>query len=122
MRTVSGGKDSDANRTEIPPRRKPANNCRAAYACTEVEAPKETEVKFKIGSDDSVVCWLNGEQIHAVKVSRGLTVDQDVVNAELRAGTNTILMKVLNEWGPWEFCLRITDGNDKPMDISKLVR
>ncbi len=94
----------------------------AAYAYTEIKSPNEAKVKFKIGSDDSAVCWLNGEKIHAVKVSRGLSVDQDVVNATLRAGINRILMKILNEGAQWEFCLRITDDQDKPIDMSKVER
>ncbi len=100
---------------------KPTENA-AAYAYTELEVPKETDVKFKIGSDDSVVCWLNGEKIHAIKVSRGLSVDQDVVNATLRAGNNKILMKILNEGAQWEFCLRITDRQDRAIDMSKLTK
>lgn len=100
---------------------KPTENV-AAYTYTEIEVPKETEVKFKIGSDDSVVCWLNGERIHAVKVSRGLSVDQDVVNTTLQAGNNKILLKILNEGAQWEFCLRITDRQDRPIDMSKLTK
>ncbi|NQT84900.1 hypothetical protein HQ563_17925 [bacterium] len=100
---------------------KPTENV-AAYAYAEIKAPKETEVKFKIGSDDSVVCWLNRKRIHSVKVSRGLSVDQDVINTTLQAGSNTILMKVLNEGAQWEFCLRITDRQNKPVDISKIAK
>ncbi len=46
---------------------------------------------------------------------------QDVVQTSLQAGKNTILMKVLNEADPWEFCLRLTDRQEKPIDTSKLT-
>jgi HEAT repeat protein len=86
----------------------------AAYAYAEVTVPAEKRCSFKIGSDDSVVVWLNGKKIHAVKTSRGLTVDQDNVNTRLQAGKNVILLKVLNSRSQWAYCLRITDRQGGP--------
>ncbi len=91
----------------------------AAYAYAEVTSPKDRDVLFKIGSDDDVVCWLNGEKIHANKVSRGLQVDQDVVKAKLKKGVNRILMKVLNGGSHWQMCLRITDPQGKPLQLKQ---
>lgn len=48
---------------------------RLCYGYTEVVSPKEQDVLFKIGSDDGVACWLNGERIHFNPATRGLTVD-----------------------------------------------
>ncbi len=91
----------------------------AAYAYTEVTVKERKRVSFKIGSDDSVVCWLNGERIHAWRGSRGLSVDQDEKPTRLEEGTNTILLKVLNESGPWAFCLRITDRPGAPYRVEQ---
>jgi len=96
----------------------PADNV-AAYAYAEVTVEADQEVDFRIGSDDDVVCWLNGERIHANPASRPLVVDQDVVHTRLQAGVNRILLKVLQGGGQWEFCLRITDREGNPVAFTE---
>ncbi|MFQ6130814.1 MAG: HEAT repeat domain-containing protein [Armatimonadota bacterium] len=86
-----------------------------AYAYAEVQSPAAQDVTFKFGSDDSVFCWLNGQQIHAWVGSRGWGADQDSKDTSLKAGTNTILLKVVNGGGQWAFSLRVTDRNGKPL-------
>ncbi len=90
---------------------------RLCYAYTTVVSPKEQEVLFKIGSDDGVACWLNGERIHFNLASRGLTVDQDVVKASLRPGKNVILVKVNNTDGDWQMAFRVTDRSGAPLRL-----
>jgi hypothetical protein len=89
------------------------------YCYAEVKSDRAQDVLIKIGSDDDVVCWLNGNKVHANKVDRGLQVDSDVVKARLEPGVNHILLKVLNSGGPWEACLRITDPQDKPLKLEQ---
>jgi len=89
------------------------------YAYAEVTSDKPQDVLFKIGSDDDVICWLNGNKIHANKVDRGLEVDADVVKARLESGVNRILLKVLNGGGSWAVCLRITDPQNKPLKLEQ---
>ncbi len=89
------------------------------YAYAEVTSPKDQDVLLKIGSDDDVVCWLNGKKVHANKVSRGVQVDQDVVKARLKKGKNAILMKVLNGGSHWNMCLRITDRQNNPLKLTE---
>ena len=88
-----------------------------AYAYAEVQSPAAQDVTFKFGSDDSVFCWLNGQQVHAWVGSRGWGADQDSVNTSLTTGTNTILVKVVNGGGPWAFSLRVTDRDGKPLQL-----
>jgi tetratricopeptide (TPR) repeat protein len=104
--------------TDLRAQFNPADNV-AAYAYAEVMVDAAQDVDFKIGSDDDVVCWLNGEQIHANKVSRPLRVDEDVVHTRLQAGGNKILLKILQGGGQWEFCLRITDREGKPIAFTE---
>jgi len=68
-----------------------------------------------MGSDDGIVCWLNGARIHANNANRGLTVDEDVVKTRLEAGANRILLKVLNGGGNWSGCLHITSPDGRPI-------
>lgn len=91
----------------------------ACYGYAEITSDKAQDVLLKIGSDDDVVCWLNGKKIHANKISRGCAVDADVVKARLEKGVNRILMKVLNGGSHWQMCLRITDPQNKPLKLKQ---
>ena len=90
-----------------------------AYLYAEVTLPADTDALFKIGSDDQVACWLDDQKIHANKVNRGLAPDQDLVKVKLAKGTSRILVKVLNDSGPWGACLRITDRSGKPLEFTQ---
>jgi hypothetical protein len=91
----------------------------SAYAYTEIEVPEAMDVRFKMGSDDGVALWLNKKKIHSNDVIRGLTVDEDVVDGRLEKGKNTILLKITQGGGEWEFTFRITDRQDKALDLTK---
>ena len=93
-----------------------ADDC-AAYAYGEVTSDTDRDVIFKIGSDDAVVCWLNGKHIHSYNEDRGYAPDQDIVPTHLRAGMNFILMKVLNGGADWACGLRITDRNNMALRL-----
>ena len=90
-----------------------------AYAYAELECVNENDVLFKIGSNDGVVCWLNGDKVHEIFTGRVLTVDEDVVSVNLVDGTNKILLKIPNRGGAWECCLRVCDKSGLPLDLSK---
>lgn len=92
----------------------------AAYAYAELQSPKPQAARFKIGSNDGVVCWLNGKKVHENRTSRGLTVDEDTVSVQLKEGVNRILLRVLNEGSAWEACLRVCDAQGMPLDIERL--
>ncbi len=89
-----------------------------AYATTTINADHDMDAILKVGSNDGVVCWVNGEKVHENHIARGLTVDEDVLKVKLRKGQNTILLKVLNEGNAWEACLRICDGRGRPLDMN----
>jgi hypothetical protein len=90
-----------------------------AYAYADLECVKENDALFKIGSNDGVVCWLNGDKVHENFTGRVLTVDEDVVSVNLMRGTNKILLKIPNRGGAWECCLRVCDKSGLPLDLSK---
>jgi len=91
----------------------------AAYAYAEVVSPAEQDALFKIGSDDDVVCWLNGRKAHEFLGDRGWGADQDTIPVRLTAGVNRILLKVLNGGGEWACSLRITDRDGKPLKLEQ---
>ena len=92
----------------------------AAYAHAEIISPDTLQLMLKIGSNDGVVCWLNGEKIHENIIGRTLTVDEDVVPVQFIPGVNRILLKVLNDGLAWEACLRVCDRNGVPLNLNKL--
>lgn len=52
-----------------------------------------------LGSDDGIEFWFNGEKVLSKDVPRGVAPDQDMVRVNLRAGTNTVLLKIYNITG-----------------------
>ena len=87
----------------------------AMYAYKEIEMDSDRAAIFKAGTNDGVVCWVNGTKVHENIIDRSLTVDEDVFSVQLKKGRNKLLLKILNSGGNWEFCLRICDTNGVPM-------
>jgi len=90
-----------------------------AYAYTELDVDSDREVLFKMGSDDGMACWVNGERVHYVLAGRSLVVDQDVKKVKLRKGKNRVLLKIQQGESDWEFALRITDLEGEPLDLGR---
>ncbi|MDA1159783.1 MAG: PSD1 and planctomycete cytochrome C domain-containing protein, partial [Planctomycetota bacterium] len=63
----------------------------------------EIETELSLGSDDAIAVWINGKQVHANKVQRGVAPDQDKVKVQLAKGDNEILIKVVNAAGAGGF-------------------
>jgi len=85
------------------------NQWAIAYAYTTFNSPEEKEVELRVGSDDDVKVWLNGEEVLSKNVARVAILDRDVVKAKLKAGENQILLKVCNRTGDWAFYFRIKE-------------
>ncbi len=90
-----------------------------AYLYAEVTSDIARDVIFKIGSDDDVVVWLNGKEVHKNLTDRAWRVDEDQVATRLEAGANRILVKVLQGGGQWAVSLRITDKNGRPLKLEQ---
>ncbi len=86
-----------------------------AYAYTEIESSTDYQAFFQVGSDDAMKIWLNGEELYSFWGGRQLQVNQDSVPISLKAGTNRILLKILNMNWDWGFALKITNPEDMPI-------
>jgi hypothetical protein len=86
-----------------------------AYAYTEVEVPSAVNAVLKTGSDDGIAVWVNGEKVLGKNVPRGLRVDEDVVDVKLKAGRNTVLLKVIQGGGDWAYCVRLLGTDNFPV-------
>ncbi len=80
---------------------------RAAYVRTWIHSEKKQAVVLEMGSDDGVKAWLNGKLIHAHSVARAAIPGSDKANITLEQGANTLMLKITQNVGPWEFCVRI---------------
>ena len=104
------------------------NSARAtAYAWTSVASPDERGVHLRFGSDDQAKVWLNGEEIFTQANidtdihSEPQGIDRHIVPFTLKAGENSILVKVCNETSSWGFHLRITNTDGKPLPDLELT-
>ena len=77
-------------------------NDHSSYALIILNAPEAQDgVPAKVGSDDSVKVWLNGEVVHTNAVNRGAGDFQDDFKVNLVAGPNVLLVKVSERGGGW---------------------
>ncbi|MCX7017336.1 MAG: hypothetical protein NTW86_33030, partial [Candidatus Sumerlaeota bacterium] len=86
---------------------------RVAYMKTNVFSPKEQKAQLALGSDDSIIAWLNGEKVFGKKVSRSLKPGADKAPITLKEGENTLMLKVTQDKGYWGAVAQITapDGS-----------
>ncbi|MGE0608186.1 MAG: hypothetical protein AB7O62_13910, partial [Pirellulales bacterium] len=77
------------------------------YYLVHADSAADQTAELLIGSDDGCKVWVNGKQVHEFKGSRAVGYAQDRVKTPLRAGRNTILLKVENTNGPGGVALSI---------------
>ena len=65
-----------------------------------VSKVKKAGVEARVGSDDSVKVWMNGEEVHKNAVNRGAGDFQDTFEVDLKKGDNVFMVKVC-ERGGW---------------------
>ena len=85
--------------------------------CT-VHAPLSTDAFLRLGTDDTNVVWLNGERLHEFSEERGIVMDNDIVPLKLKAGENTLLIKIGQGTGPWKFIPELLTQKAKRSKVS----
>ena len=93
---------------------------RVAYSWTTITSPDERDVLFRFCSDDQSKIWLNGTEVFADPNAQTAILDKNTIPIKLKAGENTILVKVCNEEMSWGFYLRVTDPDGKPYEDLKI--
>lgn len=86
-----------------------------AYAVTYLHAPRDMDAVLAVGSDDGVAVWLNGERIHFNPAWRPYMSRQDRVPLKLRAGSNTLMLKVNTSGGDWGFGAHVESEDGRPL-------
>lgn len=94
------------------------NQYAAAYAVTYLycNEPMDDLILYA-GSSGYIKIWINHQLVHAYdRQPRAGKWDQDVVkNISLRKGYNLLVVKCVSVGSKWDFFLRFSDRNDKPL-------
>ena len=83
------------------------------YSACWLKADADKNVEIRIGSDDGYKLWLNNKLVGSEHVYRGAEMDQEIYPVKLNKGMNLILLKVDQDWGEYEFMLRVVDSDGK---------
>lgn len=76
---------------------KGANSANYLYRTIEVEEAGALDIS--LGRDDAIKVWLNGANVLAKEVSGAASPDQDKLTLSLKAGSNALLIKIVNGGG-----------------------
>jgi hypothetical protein len=96
------------------------------YALATVQSPVDVACQVRLGSSNANKIWVNGQEITANNVYHaGSQIDQYVAPAQLRRGTNTVLLKLCqNEqtesWAQdYDFRFRFTDATGLAIPVTQ---
>ncbi len=98
-----------------------------AFAYTEFSALKAGKVEFNGAADDNFTVWVNGVKVFGFEEYRnGVRFDRHRFSAELKAGKNSVLVKIIESPPPnsernWEFFLRVVDDTGKGIAMKNLI-
>lgn len=82
----------------------------SAYAMFPIFSLDDQPVAILLGSDDQANIWLNGQKLFASPRERPAKHDEDAVKADLKAGWNTLLVRVSNNAGDHRLFLRLSNS------------
>ena len=72
-----------------------------AYGYGVINAPNDMQGTLGIAADDGIKVWLNGEEIFRKDDPQGFKIDKDIIPIKLKAGPNSLLVKVTQASGGW---------------------
>jgi len=75
----------------------------ATYLYRKIEASTARPLALRVGSNDAVKIWLNGDVVHDNNVQRAIGDSTDTVQLSLAEGENELLMKVVNYGNAYAF-------------------
>lgn len=85
------------------------------YAATTLRLEQDSDVAFRLSSDESTKVWIDGTQVFEHDARRPCRFDQDAFGVRLSAGPHRILVKVAQQTGGWAFALRVTRPDGSPL-------
>ncbi len=85
------------------------------YAFAYIYSPSAAGGQLRLGSDDGIKAYLNGVEVWNNHKHRAAARDQDTAPVSLKAGVNTLLLKIDQGGGGWGFYARLTDSSGNPL-------
>ena len=93
-------------------------NC-VAYAYLEFESSSEQQAALKLGSDDGIRVWLNGELLLSHHAARVVNADDEALIVTLQPGVNRLLLKITQVSGNWGVAARFRSLEEEQQDWEK---
>ena len=87
----------------------------AVYAATVLPVGRAQGAVLHLGASGAVKLWLNGALVHEDKNQHPAQFDQTAIPVRLRAGDNTLLLKIAHGTGRLGFGLRVAGEKDEPL-------
>jgi len=91
-------------------------NHRTAYVRTWLLAEEAADARLEAGSDDSIKIWLNGKLIYKNPQPGECKTGEHKKNVRLKKGANTLMMKIGQSTGTWEFSALLLGRNGKALE------
>jgi len=87
------------------------------YAFCYFDAPETQQAELWIGSDEALKIWINGTEVYRYNGTRSFADEQftnDKKTVMIRAGENRMLIKTLQKYGYYHFCINICEPEPDP--------
>ncbi|MHC4992934.1 MAG: DUF1549 domain-containing protein, partial [Planctomycetota bacterium] len=77
-----------------------------------VFSPDDRDMTLSLGSDDGFRLFVNDVEVAQEQVDRGVAPDQSTATIPLRAGLNSLVLRIVNTGGPSGYYFRVVRGED----------
>lgn len=92
----------------------PTDDASASAFCY-LKSPRDMEADLALGSDDNVVVWVNHEKVFEFRGGRAYTPKQDRIRIKLKAGLNTLALRIDQYHGGWAFGVHVEALDGSPL-------
>lgn len=99
---------------------RPSADAVATFA-TRIQVTNAVSAVLRLGFDDTVTVWLNGDEIYVAPAAHGAFIDQAAVPIELREGPNRLVIETRNLDGAWRLLARVTDLEGRPLAVEAVA-
>lgn len=83
-----------------------------SYAFSYFYSPQEQDAELWLGAQEDIIVYINGTKVHSfsgVKSFGDNDLVTDKVDINIKKGLNTLVVKSLNQFGDYSFCLNICE-------------
>lgn len=93
------------------------NQATRATVATRLVSAEGGPAVLRLGYDDAVVVWLNGDEMYQSPATHPHFLDQAAIPIVLRPGDNRLVVSVQQKSGAWRLTMRVTDARGEPLEV-----